>query len=153
MEFYQLLQNIMEKKSLRIADVARISGLSDSTVRSILTRRSKTVALDVAFKLAKGLGVTPEYLNGTDTEPISDNYLFLSDSECEMIRKLRSFDEKNQSRVYQFVEDLDKDIKISAILLQAEHRQQAIAYGGKTATGILSKEQQKELDKLFEKLD
>ena len=153
LEFYKILQSIMEEKSMRISDVARVSGLSDSTVRSILTRHSKTVALDVAFKLSKGLGVTLECLNGSDTKPISSNYLLLSDQELDMVHKMRSFDEKNRRQVYKFVDDLDKDIKIAAILLQSERLQQAMAYGGKTASSILSEEQQKKLDELFKKLD
>lgn len=153
MEFYKILQTIMEEKSMRISDVARVSGLSDSTIRSILSRHSNTVALDVAFKLAKGLGVTLEYLNGTDTKPPASNYLLLSDAEFRMLQKIRSFDEKNKKQVYQYVDDLDKDIKISAILLQSKQTQQAIAYGGKTASSILSEEQQKKLDELFKKID
>lgn len=153
MEFYKILQAVMKEKSMRIPDVARASGLSDSTIRSILARHSKTVALDVAFKLAKGLGVTLEYLNGADKEPISSNYLLLSNQELHMMHKLRSFDEKNRRLVFQYVDDLDKDIKIAAILLQSERKQQAIAYGGKVASSILSEEQQKKLDELFKNLD
>lgn len=70
-----------------------------------------------------------------------------------MMHKLRSFDEKNRRLVFQYVDDLDKDIKIAAILLQSERKQQAIAYGGKVASSILSEEQQKKLDELFKNLD
>lgn len=62
--FYQILQSIMDDKKISIPDVARLSGLTDSTVRSILTRKNKTVALDVAFKLSKGLDVSLQRLNG-----------------------------------------------------------------------------------------
>lgn len=153
MEFYQILQALMDEKSLRIADVARISGLPDSTVRSILTRRSKTVALDVAFKLADGLGVTLEYLNGEQSEPLFENYLLLSAQERTFIQKIRSLDEKSQQRLDQYINRLDKETRISVLLLQAEHRQQAIAFGGKTTSGILSQTQQEQLNELFEKLD
>lgn len=64
MYFYETLQLIMEEKNLSIPAVARLSGLPDSTVRSILARKNKTVALEVAFKLAKGLNVSLEELNG-----------------------------------------------------------------------------------------
>lgn len=62
--FYKILQEIMDEKGLSIAEVARISDLSDSTVRSIINRKTKTVALEVAFKLSKGLNVSLERLNG-----------------------------------------------------------------------------------------
>lgn len=64
MEFYKILENIMEEKGLKVADVAKASGLTDSTVRSIFDRKQKKVALNVAFKLADGLGVSLERLNG-----------------------------------------------------------------------------------------
>lgn len=54
----------MESKNLSIADVARICEIPDSTVRGIITRKQKTVSLDVAFKLSDGLNVSLQYLNG-----------------------------------------------------------------------------------------
>lgn len=67
MYFYEILQSIMDEKGLSISEVARLSKLPDSTVRSILARKNKTVALEVAFKLAKGLDVSLERLNGEQT--------------------------------------------------------------------------------------
>lgn len=64
MLFYEILQTIMNEKGLNIPDVARLSGLPDSTVRSIITRKNKSVALEVAFKISKGLDVPIERLNG-----------------------------------------------------------------------------------------
>ena len=64
MYFYEILQSIMDEKQLSIPEVARLSKLPDSTIRSILSRKNKTVALEVAFKLAKGLDVSLEQLNG-----------------------------------------------------------------------------------------
>lgn len=151
LDFYQILQKIMQEKALSIPDVARISGLSDSTIRSILTRKSKSVALDVACKLAKGLQIPLEQLLG-NTQDFS-SLVTLTDEEAVLIKKFRTFDEKNQQKVLQYINDLDKDIKISAILLQDQRKQQAIAYGGKTASSILSEEQQRKLDELFKNLD
>lgn len=67
MYFYEVLQSIMDEKSLKISDVSRLSGLTDSTVRSIISRKNKTVALEVAFKLARGLDVPITRLNGEDS--------------------------------------------------------------------------------------
>lgn len=72
--FYQILQSIMDDKKISIPDVARLSGLTDSTVRSILTRKNKTVALDVAFKLSKGLDVSLQRLNGE------------SETDCSLVK-------------------------------------------------------------------
>lgn len=64
MEFHEVLSEIMEEKGLTIPDVARRCGLVDGTVRSIIYRKQKNVALAVAFKLSDGLGVSLERLNG-----------------------------------------------------------------------------------------
>lgn len=54
----------MEEQSLNIPDVSRATNISDSTIRSILTRKSKSVALDVAVKISKGLNVSLERFIG-----------------------------------------------------------------------------------------
>lgn len=63
MEFYKVLLQIMEDRSLSIPDIARSCGLSDSTIRSVINRKQRSVALDVAFKISSGLQVDLEYLN------------------------------------------------------------------------------------------
>jgi transcriptional regulator with XRE-family HTH domain len=64
LEFYKILQNIMNKKDLSIPEVSRRTGIADSTIRSIISRKTKNISLDVAFKLSNGLDVTLEELNG-----------------------------------------------------------------------------------------
>lgn len=64
MDFYVILKDLMESRDMSVAEVAKVSGLPDSTVRSILDRKQKKVALNVAFCLSKGLNVSLEYLNG-----------------------------------------------------------------------------------------
>lgn len=64
MEFYLILQEIMVEKGLKIPDVARKCGLSDGTIRSMITREQKNIYLEVAFKISNGLGVSLERLNG-----------------------------------------------------------------------------------------
>ena len=70
MEFHEILSLIMQEKGLSIPDVARLCGLTDSTVRSIIDRHQKKIALSVAFKLSEGLGVSLQRLNGMP-EPVS----------------------------------------------------------------------------------
>lgn len=64
MDFYAVLTEIMDEKKMTIPDVARACNLTDSTVRSIIDRKQKKIALNVAFKLHQGLGVSLERLNG-----------------------------------------------------------------------------------------
>ena len=54
----------MDERNLKVAEVARICGLPDSTVRGIITRKQKSVALEVAFKLSDGLNISLRELNG-----------------------------------------------------------------------------------------
>lgn len=58
MDFYQILLDIMEERKLSIPEIARLCGLTDSTVRSMIDRKQKKVALNIAFKLSEGLGVS-----------------------------------------------------------------------------------------------
>lgn len=61
---YEILQNIMDNKKITVAETAKMCNLPDSTVRAIITRKQKSVALEVAFKLSQGLDVPLEVLNG-----------------------------------------------------------------------------------------
>ena len=71
MEFYKILEAILNEKGMSIAEASRACGLTDSTLRSIVQRKSKNVSLDVAFKIADGLGVSLYRLNGMP-DPKSD---------------------------------------------------------------------------------
>ena len=73
MEFYKVLEKIMKSKDLTIPKVARLCNLSDSTVRSIFTRKQKTVALNIAFKIADGLCIPLEVLNGKEISEAIEN--------------------------------------------------------------------------------
>lgn len=96
MEIYKVLQAIMDERDMSIPDIARATGLSDSTIRSIITRKTKTVALEVAAKLSNGLGLSLEQLNdglSAATVPV------LSPEEHTIIKKYRALDERGRSAV------------------------------------------------------
>ena len=106
MEIYKILAQIMEERQLKIADVARMCNLSDSTVRGIETRKQKNIALDIAFKLSEGLGVSLEYLNGipekvniqniNESKNSKDD---ISNTEYDHILKYRSLDIAGQKHI------------------------------------------------------
>lgn len=79
MDFYQILLGIIKEKELSIPEVARLCGLTDSTVRSMIDRKQKKVALNIAFKLSNGLGVSLERLNGDTKNSPSKNVNVPSD--------------------------------------------------------------------------
>ena len=67
MYFFEILQNIMNERNLKVSDISKMTDIPDSTLRSIINRKNKTVALDVAFKISKGLNIPIEKLNDENT--------------------------------------------------------------------------------------
>lgn len=105
MDFYQVLLEIMEEKSFSIPDVARATGLSDSTIRSIISRKTKKVSLDVAFKMYKGLGVSLERLNGEEIKNSSkDNNL--SKEEKTLLENYNKLNSKGKEKLIDYSDDL-----------------------------------------------
>ena len=110
MDFYQVLLEIMEEKSFSIPDVARATGLSDSTIRSIISRKTKKVSLDVAFKMYKGLGVSLERLNGEEIKNSSkDNNL--SQEETTLLENYNKLNSKGKERLIDYSDELTTNIK------------------------------------------
>lgn len=107
MYFYEILLSIMKEKNLSIPEVARLSGLTDSTIRSIISRKNKTVALEVAFKLAKGLDVSLEELNG------ENNFipLDISSERKQLIRTIEVLSEEQVHAVSSFIKYLTETEK------------------------------------------
>ena len=102
MEFYKILNSIMENKNLSIPEVARKCNLADSTIRSIITRKTKKISLDVAFKLSKGLNVTLEELNGDESSTIPD----YSSEETKYIEDLRKLNDAGIEKAINYTKDL-----------------------------------------------
>lgn len=78
-DFYLTLDEVLKEKGVSVANAAQLCGLADSTVRSIISRKQKNVALEVAFKLSEGLGVSLERLNDMpekeDQDPLRSRLL------------------------------------------------------------------------------
>lgn len=121
MYFYEILQEIMDEKSLSIPDVARLSGLTDSTIRSIINRKNKTVALEVAFKLSKGLNVSLERLNGEDNNiPKATNNTIGNRIEYlihQQNMSKKDFAESIKTHITQLSKIINGDCQISEVLL------------------------------------
>lgn len=105
MDFYKILLELMDELNLSIPEIARKSNLADSTVRSIINRKSKSVALDVAVKISKGLGISLDRLNGqsTNIEPLS---IYAMDEDSEVLDQL---DEKQITEYLNEITSLPKD--------------------------------------------
>ena len=100
MDFYKILLDIMEEKSFNIPDVARATGLSDSTIRSIISRKTKNITLEVAFKLSKGLNVSLERLNGENINSVTK----LAKDEEELLFKYRKLSHNAKMQIIGMVD-------------------------------------------------
>lgn len=110
MAIYKILEEIITEKGLSVADVAKICNLPDSTVRGIFRRKQETIALEVAFKISNGLGVSLEKLNGMPEKELLPNeekstgtgesaLEEFSDREQDHIKKYRSLDQYGKEAV------------------------------------------------------
>lgn len=95
MEFYEILSEIMEEKNMSIADVAKKCNLTDSTVRSIIDRKQKKIALNIAFKLSDGLQISLERLNGIPEKKHTN----LSPKTIEIAKKYESLDKYGKEAI------------------------------------------------------
>ncbi|MDB1955381.1 helix-turn-helix transcriptional regulator [Clostridium tertium] len=113
MDFYQILLEIMEEKSFSIPDVARATGLSDSTIRSIISRKTKKVSLDVAFKMYKGLGVSLERLNGEEIKntPKNNN---LPQEETTLLKNYNESNNEGKKMILSYSDYISKNYKDNA---------------------------------------
>ena len=62
--FYQIFMDITEKLGLDIPGVARVTGLTDGQVRTIIIRRLKDAPLPLALQLTDTLGIPLEVWTG-----------------------------------------------------------------------------------------
>lgn len=108
MEFYKILEEIMEEKGLKIKDVKNLTGIPDSTLRSIIERRSKNINLESAFKIARGLNVPIERLNGEKT-----NKLNITNEELKLIENYRKLSAEGK-------EYINKDLEIAKQLYKEQ---------------------------------
>lgn len=123
MDFYKILLEIMEEKSYNIPDVARATGLSDSTIRSIISRKTKKVSLDVAFKMYKGLGVSLERLNGEEVKTNTKSTV-LSKEETLLLENFNKLNDIGKKEANKRVAELSYmpmycDNEISSTLMAA----------------------------------
>lgn len=94
LEIYKILQSIMDERQLSVAEVAHLCDMPDSTVRGIISRKQKSIALEVAFKLSKGLNISLAALNGEKESQIQ-----VSVAELRHIQKYRTLDEYGKEMV------------------------------------------------------
>lgn len=106
MYFYEILLAIMEEKSLTIPDVAKLTGLADSTVRSIISRKTKNVSLEVAFKMSNGLDVSLERLNGENEKKEDYKEITLNKDEKKLLHNFNKLNDLGRKEAHKRVDEL-----------------------------------------------
>lgn len=116
MEFYKILQNIMSENNLSIPDISRATGLSDSTLRSMISRKTKNISLDVAFKLSEGLGISLEKLNGET--PINSEATTINVSDKQNMKEIINRIKTRRNELMLSYQDLADKTGLSKSTLQ-----------------------------------
>lgn len=69
------LQELMDERGLKQADLCRAADISPSTLSSIIVRDNSKLSIDVFLRICKVLNCKPEYFSSEITEPASDKSL------------------------------------------------------------------------------
>ena len=107
---HEILHSLTDERDLSVADVAHLCDIPDSTVRGIISRKQKSIALEVAFKLSKGLHISLATLNGE-----KESQMQVSDAEMRHIKKYRTLDEYG------------KEMVDAALDIESRRREEALA--------------------------
>ncbi len=108
MEIYKIISDIMRNQNLSVADIAKKSNLPDSTVRGIVTRKQKNIALGVAFKLSQGLGVSLEYLNGMPEKEQKTNNTYINQDKHPLLDIYDNLNNEGQNKLMDYAHDLSQ---------------------------------------------
>lgn len=111
MDFYKVLQELLEKKNLSIPEMSRVTGIPDSTIRSIINRKSKTVSLEIAFKISHALNVSLEELSGENvdmaySDVANENKNTPNEDEQKLVTDFRKLNAIGQQKALSDVNDL-----------------------------------------------
>lgn len=114
MDFYKVLQELLEKKNLSIPEMSRVTGIPDSTIRSIINRKSKTVSLEIAFKISHALNVSLEELSGENVDMAysdvgsntNENKNTPNEDEQKLVTDFRKLNAIGQQKALSDVNDL-----------------------------------------------
>ncbi len=95
------LNELLEQKNIRVADLSRLANIPASTIYSILRRDNLKIEIDVLFKLCDVLNVAPEYFYNKQR---ADNKLRLNPEEMNIIKKFRQLNADGKKYVLKSIE-------------------------------------------------
>lgn len=110
-EISNRIDTILAKNKLRRIDLARATGLGESTIRSWVDKKPTAEKL---YPVAQFLGVSMEYLV-TGVEPAPSDKLVLNDKERELIEIFRHLDNRDQTSVFMLAQGLESQYSDSKV--------------------------------------
>ena len=147
MEFYKVLEELMKKRNLSIPDISRATGLSDSTLRSIISRKTKNISLEVAFKLSEGLNISLKELNG-DKKISNLDFCNYSIEEKEHIEDLRNLNDLGKKKVFTYTKDLIEMPKYQKQIWEEEGKEHLMPIA--CHNDGLTDEEKEDMDKIID---
>src|SRR5262245_47115152 len=115
MRFEEKLRKQMLLKGLNQQKLARLSGVSDSEVSRILGGKSQP-GLENAFKLARAVGVSLDYLADDSLESDPSQSTALPPEEKEVMELVRDFGPRRARRLLETSSELGYEVAIRRLL-------------------------------------
>lgn len=135
-EIYKILEHRLKEKNISIAEAARLCDLPDSTVRGIIKRKQQSIALEVAFKISKGLGISLEALNGgAANQPKTNADFVFTAYPDEIIKKYRRLNSIGKEKVISYIDGLLESPLYKAESEKPERKVEIIFYGSPASAG------------------
>lgn len=96
MKIGAILQELLQEKNIKPAELSRVINVPASTIYSIIKRDNMKVDIDILIKISDALGVPAEYFYDKRTTNKSNDF---SLDEIELIKKYRLLTDEQQGAV------------------------------------------------------
>jgi len=102
----QLIKQRRLELGLTLKDVAKALGVAEATVSRYETKEIQNMGIDKLVPLAKVLCCSPGYLMGWEDQPNTDNNLYLSDLEKDMLNCFRKLNNVGKQKLLERANEL-----------------------------------------------
>lgn len=96
MKIGAILQELLQEKNIKPAELSRVINVPASTIYSIIKRDNMKVDIDILIKISDALGVPAEYFYDKRTTNKSTDF---SLDEIELIKKYRQLNADGKERI------------------------------------------------------
>lgn len=104
-EITSRIDSLLSENNLKRADLVRGTGISEGTIRGWI--KGSTPSAEAAYKVAKYLNVSIEWLVTGITEKENENNILLSEEERALIEIFRHLDDRDKNAVLTLAKSLE----------------------------------------------